>query len=150
MVAFYAIHALLAPTRRIKVTSDDNKKYRKPSIQDSVKSTIAFVESEFEVQKKIEDTHKITKSHNIASSPFIIIVGNYKVITAIFLSIDTYLFKFSKVIEAVDILFKVHYVFNVKFASESELFYEFLARYFFKMDKIKISQKVTKLICDLR
>lgn len=135
------MNALLVPTSKYKSSAPTNndkitgkKRIIKTSIYDARKSFILKVASmndlHTSIQIEIDNCYKEKKS----LQPFICVVGvdfeNAKDFYVYYF--NTY-YKFSNIIRAVDVCFKIFQVFNLKFPLQSILVWTFIQHYFYNM-----------------
>lgn len=81
--------------------------------------------------------------------PRLLILGELSSIKEIFVYFDNIRFPMVHILTAVDILFKIFFVFNLEFPNESKLFYTFLQTFFYEMDNNNKNSKVLTFINDI-
>lgn len=64
---------------------------------------------------------------------YMIAVGKDFNFSSFFVIVDTLKFKFSSLVKAIDISFKIHYVFNIEYSKEAEHVWRFFQKYFFQI-----------------
>ncbi|XP_075168312.1 uncharacterized protein LOC142240498 [Haematobia irritans] len=136
---FWTLHQVFPPPQR--VTSDENgsKIRKKFSILDSQES-FAFIGS---TKEEIAAKLNLAKLQNRCIQPKLLIVGELTNIKSIVLYFDGIEYPFLTILDAVDILFKIFYVFNLQYPEESDTFYNFIQDFFYDMPKKKKYAKVS-------
>ncbi|XP_066591694.1 uncharacterized protein [Prorops nasuta] len=125
------LHAYFVPTSRI-VKKDENgkNKTKRFTIKDSQESFLFLASSIQEVEDHLDYLRRMKE--NI--QPFIYCLGsNIFSINEIYIFFDNIRYKAFSVIRALDICFKIFYVFNLEFPTASVIFYTFIENYFFKL-----------------
>ncbi|KAJ8963595.1 hypothetical protein NQ314_005494 [Rhamnusium bicolor] len=99
-------------------------------------------------QQEIEDRIDHLKKRNVSIQPFVYCIGkdifSVEDICVIF---DDIRFKFSNVLRALDICFKIIYLFDLEFPAESVVFILFIEICFFKF-KSAITNSKVHILCE--
>lgn len=132
------MHCIFPPTQ--KVAADDlGIKYRKKySILDSQESFAIVGGTQEEVEAKIN----LLKLQNKKIPPQLIIIGDVCNIKSIAIAFEDIKYNFLNIIDAIDVLFKIFFVFNLEYPSESNLFYNFLQDFFYEIPLKKKNAKI--------
>lgn len=129
---FWALHGYFVPTTRIVTKKADCGKNvtTKFTIKDSQKSFLFVGKCLQECEDHIIYLNKMKR--NI--QPFVYCVGaDVSSIEEMYIFFDNIRYKFFNVLRAIDICFKIFYLFNLDFPPESSMFYSFIENYFFKL-----------------
>lgn len=142
-VLIWALHGYFVPTNRVTRKDVSGKKsVIKFTIKDSQESVI-FVGSSFQ---EVEDQISHLKRTKISLQPSIYCVGTSIFdITDIFVKFDDVRYKFTNILRSLDICFKIIYLFDLQFPTESEMFYNFLETFFYKFESPNVHAKVKLL-----
>ena len=144
----WALHGYLAPSGRVVTKSTDGKKnVKKYSISDSQD---AFIKRLDDCQSA-ENYIKELKLQGKPIQPFLIIVSPH-----IGKCGDTYIYfdkvkyAFKSFARAVDILFKIFHVFNIKYPQQCEVFWQFVEIFFFEISTESTHSRVQILVEELK
>lgn len=139
----WALHGYFVPTNRVtRKDASGKKSIIKFTIKDSQESVI-FVGSSLQ---EAEDQIKHLKKTKISLQPSIYCVGDSILeMNDIFINFDDIRFKFTNIVRSLDICFKIIYLFDLQFPTESEMFYNFLESYFYKFKCSNVHSKVALL-----
>lgn len=121
------------------------KQARKYSVEDSLGAFAVFGKSSEEVEDKLR--HISVKKQYL--QPRILIIGDIHMIKDIFVYVDGVRFKTMYVLHALDICFKIFFVFNLKYPEEANLFWVFIEYFFYKLKNSKTNIKVSTLCNEL-
>lgn len=121
------IHHLFPPQQKIKTDSTGAKYRKKFSILDSQNSFVVLADSEEEMEAKI----KLLELQGRNIQPMLLIVGDFQEIKSIFIYFNRNRYPFLKIRNAFDTLFKMFFVFDLKYPDESEIFYTFFQIFFY-------------------
>ena len=142
----WSLHAYLVPTqKKVQVDANGKKNVTKFTIKDSQESCIFFATTHQQVEDHI--TYKKSKSESV--QPFLIVVGNNICeVEHIYLYFDGIKYIFKNFVRALDICFKIFYLFNLEYPIDSS-FWQFIDAYFYNVNsgKFKNYTKV-HIICD--
>lgn len=144
------LHSIIHPRGFYKKTDGSKTKI---TIELAQESQFLLIPSENDLVRKIEERALFYKNLNIGVQPYIIAVGkNIFDPTTYFVIVDNLTFKFENFVKALDICFKAHTVFNVKFAFESMNVWIFIQKYFYDLNfkSDSFSTDVISLISDLK
>lgn len=114
---------------------------KKSSIADS-QETFAVIAGTLE---ELDAKLSLLKLQGRRNHPMILVVGEVINIKSVFVFFENSKYKFSKVIDAIDILFKLFFVFNIQFPEESEIFYNFLQTLFYNIPSSRKFVKVSAI-----
>lgn len=135
---FWNLHNLFPP--HIKVIEEDGCKRRKKySVTDSQTSFAIVARSNEEMDLKLN----LRKIQSKCVQPTLLIVGDEFNVKSIYIYFNGNRYPMKKVLIAIDILYKIFFVFNLKFPDESELFYTFLQTMYYEMKADKSFAKVS-------
>lgn len=113
------------------------------TIRDSQESFLYVGKS----HQEIEDHLMYLKSKRESIQPFIMCVGeDISKVTDIYVYFDDVKYSFNSFLRAVDILFKIFYVFHLSFPIESLMFWNFIESNFFEIKSNNSFSKVHVLI----
>lgn len=129
-VVFWALHGYFVPTNKI-VTKDSSGKSNvtKYTIKDSQESFLYIGNC----QQQVEEHIRFLKSKKKSIQPFILCTGDdIKYPTDISVYFDDIRYQFLHILRAVDICYKIIYLFDLDFPLESEMFWNFIEHFFFK------------------
>lgn len=143
----WALHGYLVPTSKIvkRDIATGKKTTTKFTIKDSQESVL-FLSSNLQ---EIEDRLNHLNKTNISIQPSIYCVGeDILLIEDIYLIFDNIRFKFTNVLKAFDICFKIIYLFDLEFPPESILFYSFIEMYFFKFKSMNTTNSKVHVLCE--
>lgn len=128
----WALHGYFVPTNKVvKKSSQGGKEVIKYTIKDSQESFLYLANSNQEIQEHLHFL-KARKEH---IQPFILCTFGDEItdIQEILLYFDETIYKFINMLRAVDICFKIIYLFNLDFPKESIMFWSFIELHYFKM-----------------
>lgn len=114
------------------------KMRKKFSVADSQDSFAIIATTQQELDIKLN----LLKLQKNCIQPRLLIIGSILDIKQIFVYFDDIKYPMCKILTAVDVLFKLFFVFNLEFPKESELFYTFLQVFFYEL---KTDKKFTKI-----
>jgi hypothetical protein len=77
--------------------------------------------------------------------PQIVVIGNVRNISQIFVRVANHNYKVSSIVEGIDALFKLFFVLNVKYPFEGSAIWLFIQQYFYGI-KLKTDAKIAKVI----
>lgn len=92
---------------------------------------------------------KLLKLQGKSIQPKLLIVGDITNIKTISIYFDDLTFPFLTIIDAIDLLFKIFYVFNLEYPEESEIFYNFIQNIFYEIPPKKKIMKVSSVINEI-
>lgn len=144
---FWALHGYLVPTNKVvkKDMVTGKKTTTKFTIKDSQESVLFLGKNQQEIEDRI---NHLTKT-NLSIQPSIYCIGkdifSIEDICVIFEDIR---FKFSNILRALDICFKIIYVFDLEFPAESLIFYSFIETYFFKFKLTNNTNSKVHILCE--
>lgn len=148
-VVFYLLHALMPPTTK-EVTRDSDKKshVKRFTLKDSQNSFMTMHTTLIEWEEHI--AHLSQRQSTI--QPMISLIGESLLDPKeIFVYFEGVKFKFFNIIKAIDICFKIFFVFNFKFPLASQAVWQFIDSYFYKVsDKPDIHTNVKLLLSTLK
>ena len=139
------LHHLLPPHQKVYTDESGSKLRKKFSIQDSQESFAIVATSEEELNIKLN----LLRLLNTNIQPRLLIVGSILKIEKIFIYFDGIQYPMVKMLTATDLLFKLFFVFNLEFPSESALFYSFLQIFFYEIPSDKKFTKIHTLKNDI-
>lgn len=138
---FWALHGYFVPslTKNVKKDNALLGKTIRYTIKDSQESFVFLGQSVQEIEDHI--INLLQKKKNI--QPFIYCIGkDILSVEEIFIYFDDIRYKLFRFLRAVDICFKLFYLFNLDFPVEGNMFYNFIETYFFKF---KSKQQFSKV-----
>lgn len=123
-----------------KVAADDTgAKFRKKhSIVDSQESFAIIADSQNELEAKIT----LLKLQNRCIQPRLLVVGDIGNVQSISVYFDDIKYPFLTTLNAIDLLFKIFFVFNLEYPEESDIFYNFLQEFFYEIPTKKKYAKI--------
>ncbi|XP_031338513.1 uncharacterized protein LOC116167315 [Photinus pyralis] len=143
----WCLHGYFVPTKLVVTKKNDKKTSTRYTIRDSQESFLFIGKSLQEVEDHISHLRKVKKS----TQPFIYGVGeNIFSLSEITVYFDGIRYKFKNFIRAVDICFKLIYLFNLEFPPESIMFYNFLEIFFYFFEPKNVSTRVHVIIDALK
>lgn len=140
------LHAILQPKGSLNAKN-------KITIELSKDSFFIHIFSENDLKRKIAERAEFYKQINSTVQPYIIAVGvNVYHLDTYFVILDQHFFKFTTFLNALDICFKSHFVFNLKFAKECQYVWTFIQNYFYDIElkEDSSSPNIISLIADLK
>ncbi|KAK4876673.1 hypothetical protein RN001_009179 [Aquatica leii] len=137
----WALHGYFVPTNGvIRKDATGKKSIIKFTIKDSQESVI------FMGGQEVGDQINHLKRTKLSLQPSIYYVGDSIFdIRDIFINFDNIRFQFTNIIRSLDICFKIIYLFDMQFPTESEMFYNFLETFFYKFECSNVHSKVKVL-----
>lgn len=141
----WALHGYFVPTgKTIKKDCTGKRQTTKYTIQDSQQSFLYLAKTSHEIKEWIY----FLKSKKTAIQPFVFAIGDdITSIKEIYTYFDGIKYKFFNIIRAVDICFKIFYMFNLNFPEESVMVWSFIETYFYKMKPSSTFSKI-HILCD--
>nr|CAI5856650.1 unnamed protein product [Callosobruchus analis] len=126
----WALHGYIVPTNRVvKRGVTDKKTTTKHTIKDSQKSVLCVGQNQQEVEERINHL----RATNVSIQPALYCLGrDIFSIEDVCVIFDNIRYKFSSILEALDICFKIMYLFDLGFPTESQILYSFIEINFFK------------------
>lgn len=139
----WALHGYFVPTTKFVRKTDAGKNITtKFTIKDSQESFLFIAKCTQQIEDHIDHLRKSKKY----IQPFIYCIGeNIFSFQEIFIYFDDIRYKFFNILRAVDICFKIIYVFNLDFPPEAIMFYTFLESHFFQFKTQQCFPKVSIL-----
>lgn len=143
----WALHGYLVPTQKVIRKDVTGKKSTiKFTIKDSQDSFLFIGKS----VQELEDHIAFIKTRMENIQPFILATGdNIFNLNQVYLYLDDVKFKFTNFLRALDICFKLFYLFNIEYPLASTNFWTFIQMYFFKLNKGKTTAKIAVLMRDM-
>lgn len=140
----WALHGYFVPTTKIiKKDVTGKKATAKFTIKDAQESVIFVGASLQEIEDRIHHLQRAKSS----IQPSVYCVGDSIFsFNDIFIKFDNYRFTFKNILRALDICFKIIYLFDLEFPLESVMFFNFVETYFYKFQPTKKYPKVQILI----
>jgi hypothetical protein len=144
---------LICPTDRYTVITKGIKKQYKPTIINAQQSFVLLVENASDFGVKIQHCRDHYQVYGFKMQPMIFVVG--KDVTQIefsYVIFDGVYYKFDKFIDALDLCYKIFWVFGLHYQKECILNWQFIQKYFFGMKSVseKSSPKINTLIQRLK
>ncbi|XP_075148179.1 uncharacterized protein LOC142222103 [Haematobia irritans] len=136
---FWYLHNLFPPQLTVITDVDGEKRKKKFSILDSQNSFALIAKTHDEVEHKL----KILKSKKTKLQPLLIVYGDVHKIDKIYIYLDGIRYPSLKVLTALNLLYKIYFVFNIEFPKESEIYFNFIQSFFFDM---KLEKNIPKVI----
>lgn len=136
---FWFLHYIFPPQQKTKIDDTGTKNKKKYSIPDSQDSFAVMAETCDEMDVKI----KLLKLQRKCIQPKLLIVGDLSNIKKISVYFDDLVYQFLSILDAIDLLFKIFYVFNLQYPEESEIFYNFIQNIFYEIPTNKEFMKVS-------
>ncbi|XP_046805208.1 uncharacterized protein LOC124419499 [Lucilia cuprina] len=126
-------HNLFPP--QLKISTDENgAKYKKKfTIADSQESFAVVASTMDELETKL----KLLKLQGRKIQPKLLVIGDTLKVKQIFVYFDNLRYPFVSTLKAFDVLFKIFFVFNLEYPSESEIFYHFIQSLFYDLPTSK-------------
>lgn len=144
---FWALHGYLAPTNKVvrKDMITGKKTTTKFTIKDSQESVVFLGRTQQEIEERIIHLKKT----NLSIQPSIYCVGkDIFSIEDIFIMFEDIRFKFKNILRALDICFKIIYLFDLEFPAESLIFYSFIETYFYKFKPTNATNSKVHILCE--
>uniref|UniRef100_A0A8D8I830 (northern house mosquito) hypothetical protein n=3 Tax=Culex pipiens complex TaxID=518105 RepID=A0A8D8I830_CULPI len=126
-------------------------KRMRPTLFMSRNAYITIIPTEATLTETIETTRKKAQDRQTTVQPFIVAVGSIENIKKYFVVFDDLLLPCSRAIEAVDIHYKLHDVFNLLYAAECQTVLHFTQKFFYgqQYEEDSIRPHVEELISDI-
>lgn len=134
----WSLHYLFPPQQKTASTDNGQKISKKFTIADSQESFAVLAKTQDELDVKL----KLLKLQNKRIQPKLMIVGDIDKVKSISIFFDNMTYPFLTILNAVDILFKIFFVFNLHYPEESLIFYNFLQDFLYE---IPLSKKISKI-----
>lgn len=144
----WAVHGFLVPRQRVVAKDNDGKNtITRFTIADSQESFICNCKS-FE---ELEDQLRFKKSKSEHIQPFILTVGeNIRSIKDIIVYFDNLKIPSKSLIRAVDICFKIYYLFNLQYPKACSTFWNFIQVFFYNIKSKEKYAKVNIIVNELK
>lgn len=117
------MHFVLKPSGKINVK---DKKIWKFTINDSIQSFIIEVQDPSQITEKIQNAKEFCISKNIKLQPYIIYINNNEAQFCVVY--DNIYYSFDNFLVALDICFKIFFVFKLTYPKQSEKFWLFIQK----------------------
>ncbi|XP_039452614.1 uncharacterized protein LOC120431572 isoform X1 [Culex pipiens pallens] len=126
-------------------------KRMRPTLFMSRNAYMTIIPTEATLTETIETTRKKAQDRQTTVQPFIVAVGSIENIKKYFVVFDDLLLPCSRAIEAVDIHYKLHDVFNLLYAAECQTVLHFTQKFFYgqQYEEDSIRPHVEELISDI-
>lgn len=139
---FTLINAVILPTARFRDNTGNAK--RKATIKDAEESFTIYLTSinnyEITLNKLVEKYY----AAKLTIQPFIIVVGESKYkVESFYVYFNRTLYKTNSYIEAVDLCFKIFFVFKIEYPEVSKGCWTFIQKYFFELTLPMDSKQTT-------
>lgn len=143
----WCLHGYLVPTQKFVRKDKDGKRTTvRYTIKDSQESFM-FVAPSIQA---IEDHIIFLKSRSENVQPFIAVVGtNIFDVQEIYIYFDGIKYPFKNIIRAVDICFKIFYLFNLEYPNASLIFWNFIQNFFYKLKTKTAFSRVGMLVDEI-
>lgn len=138
---FWFLHYLFPPHSKTVKDAHGSKQRKKFSVADSQESFALVGGTTEEVDAKL----KLLKLQGRNIQPKLLVVGELTNIKSISIFFDNIKYPSLTVLNAIDVLFKIFFVFNLEYPEESEIFYNFLQNVFYDIPAKKQFSKVAAL-----
>lgn len=135
---FWFLHNLLPPQQITCEEPSGSKIRKKFSIADSQEGFAVLAATSEELEAKL----KLLKLQYRRIQPRLLLIGEINKIRSIFVYIDEVKYPVLTILNAFDVLFKIFFVFNLKYPEESNMFYKFLQNFFYD---IPVTKKYTTI-----
>lgn len=122
------MHYVLKPSNKVKLA---NGKFWKMSISDSIESFLVEVLDSSYVPKKINLVKEFCIWKNLKLQPFIIFVNS--TIPQFCVVYDGIFYSFNNFLVALDVCFKIFFIFNLEYPKQSYKFWLFIQNFFYKI-----------------
>jgi hypothetical protein len=141
------LNAILAPNERYKYLIEGVSRQYKPTIRDAQESMITLSPTINDFWIKYAALVKRYEIYNWKCQPMIFAIGKeYTKIEFIYVIYDGIYYKFNNLVDAVDLCFKLIWVFNLSYQKESSLVWHFIQDFFYGIKYGKKSPKINILI----
>lgn len=127
------LQLIFQPSQKINTDPSGSKIRKKFSIADSQESFAIVAQTKEEFETKI----KLLQLQHSNIQPKLLIVKDFIQIKHISIYLDNIRYPFRNILNAFDILFKLFFVFNLKYPEESELFYHFIQTFLYEIPSEK-------------
>ncbi|KAF2887458.1 hypothetical protein ILUMI_18715, partial [Ignelater luminosus] len=140
-VIFWALHGYFVPTAKVtRKDSSGRKSVTKFTIKDSQESFVFVGKSHQQIEEHVRHLKTLKES---TIQPFILCVGNdITSVKDIYLYFNDIKYSFCSFLHAVDICFKLCYVFDLSFPSACTMFWNFIESFFFEIKSKSSFSKV--------
>lgn len=142
---FWFLHNIFPPQQMTSMNSSGSKIRKKFSILDSQESFALIAATSEELEAKL----KLLKLQCKSIQPRILIIGEISNIKSIFVYVDDIQYPFLTFVNALDVLFKIFYLFNLQYPSESDVFYNFIQSFLYDLPTAKKYPKVSTIKHDI-
>lgn len=144
-MTFYYLHNIFPPPQKVKADESGTKIRKKFSIADSQEGFSLIATSMEEIDIKI----KLLKLQSKSIQPKLLIVGEIFKIKEIYVYLDDIKYPMLTILNAIDILFKILFIFNLKYPEECKVFYNFIESFLYDLPTLKKFAKVSVIKHDL-
>lgn len=96
-------------------------------------------------EEEMDTRLKLLKLQGHSIQPRLLLIGDISNIKNIFVYFDEYRYEFFTILNAFDMLFKIFFVFNHQYPTESEVFYNFIQTFFYDLPTNKKFTKVASI-----
>lgn len=127
------MHHLFPPPFAVLTEPNGSKQRKKFSIVDSQESFAIVGKTSSEVEAKLN----LLKLQNLNIQPLLLVEGEISDVKSMVVYFDGIRYPVVKTLSAVDILFKLFFVFNIEFPKQSETIYLFLQQFFYEITSLK-------------
>ncbi|XP_067629384.1 uncharacterized protein [Eurosta solidaginis] len=130
------MHSILKPPLISTGNTPNSKRFKwKPSICDAQNVTVLHCEYINDYQRRYDELKGKAMEKCTTLQPLILVIGEeLKSLESYYIVSDGVLYKVPTFVRALDILFKLFHVFNLKYPIEAKFLYDFMEKYFFKFD----------------
>lgn len=135
------LHHLFPPQATVVTEENGAKRRKKFSISDSQNAFAIVARSSAELDLKIN----LRKLQSRSIQPLLLIIGDVHMVKEIYIYFDGIKYPILKVLNAVDILYKTFFVFNLEFPEESNVYFNFLQTFFYEMKSEKKIPKISSI-----
>ncbi|KAL1492416.1 hypothetical protein ABEB36_010668 [Hypothenemus hampei] len=143
----HALHGYLVPTKVFVNNINNKKNVTRFTIRDSQEAFLIMGDSATEIEEKIRHLKTVKTS----IQPFIYGIGkDIFSLQQIGLYFDDVRFEFKNFIRAVDLCYKIMYLFNLDFPQEAGIFYSFIEMFFYEFKSNISNPKIHILMNSLR
>lgn len=141
-----ALHSIIKPTAR--AINIETAAVWKITIQDSIDSFILFASTLLEFEDKIQKKIAKYSKYNVTLQPLIFYIKNSEKPFGIYL--DGKYFLFDKLSLAIDLCFKIFFVFDLKYPIQSQFVWNFFGSYVYEMENIEENSSLISFVSKLR
>ncbi|XP_067613875.1 uncharacterized protein [Eurosta solidaginis] len=130
------MHSILKPPLISTGNTPNSKRFKwKPSICDAQNVTVLHCEYINDYQRRYDELKSKAMEKCTTLQPLILVIGEeLKSLESYYIVFDGVLYKVPTFVRALDLLFKLFHVFNLKYPIEAKFLYDFMEKYFFKFD----------------